>query len=157
MEVGILIIQSSQTIGWYFWERLRSLEIGFNVEMGITVLLVQPPTFLHDLGYFPRAGFDGFFVGCKCVDSRYRALRGMCCSTFRIQIVRQDGEDLSGMFGCELVPELINVSLGRLLPHGQPWARDGCCCFLNHAGRSRVRSYDVDEVVMGAARCHGHA
>jgi hypothetical protein len=75
----------------------------------------------------------------------------MCCCTLCIQIIRQNGKDLSGMLGCELVPELVNVPLGSLFPDGQSRARDGGLCFLDHAGRSRVGSGDVDEVVVGAA------
>jgi len=62
MEIGLFFIQPSQTVCWCIWKGLRSFEVCFDVEMWISVLLIQSPAFLDDLCDLSGAGFFGFLV-----------------------------------------------------------------------------------------------
>jgi hypothetical protein len=118
LEVGLLLVQSRKAIGWCVWQCLRSLEVGFDVEVRVAIFLIQTTAFFDNLRDLVATRLDSLFVRCKGIDTRYRALRRMSSGSFRIQIVGQYGKDLAGMFGRELVPEVINASLGRVFTRG---------------------------------------
>ena len=61
------------------------------------------------------------------------------------------------MFGRELVPELINGLLGRLLLHTEPGSRRRGVGFVGHAGRSGLWSGDVNHVDVRGLGIHGQS
>jgi hypothetical protein len=87
MEIGLLFVQSGKTIGWRIWDSLRSLEVGFNIEVGVSVLLIQPSAFFDDLLDLSDTCFFSLLVGCERIDSRDRSPRRVCGGTFRVHIV----------------------------------------------------------------------
>jgi len=71
----------------------------------------------------------------------------MCRSALCVEVVRQDGEYLAGVFGRKVVPELVNALLGRLLLHSEPWAN--WWSFGSNAVSFRLWSGDVNDVNIG--------
>lgn len=125
--------------------------------MRIAVLLVQSSALLDNLGYFVLTRLNSFVIRRERVLARYRSFRRVRGGAFGVEVVRQDCEDLPRMLGGELVPELVNALLGRLLLDRQPRSRYRSKSFSNHTRSSRLRSGDVDEIVRGYLRCHGHS
>lgn len=157
LEVGLVLIQSCQAVGRDVWESLRALEVGFDIEMGIAVFLVQTAAFFHYLPDLGPASLGSFFVGSKGIDARYEAFGGMGSSTFGVEVIWKDREDLAGVLCGELAPELVDALLRRLLPDGQPLAWGWTWHLCIHTGRSGWGSCDVNEVVVSTLRIHGYS
>lgn len=157
LEQRLVLVEPCQTVGRVVWKRLRALEVGLDIEMGISVFLVEAAALFDNLPDLGLAGFGGFFIRSKGIDAGDGALGSVGGSTFGVEVVGQDGKDLAGVFCGEIVPELVDALLGCLLASGQPQARRRDDGLWIHAGCSGWGPCDVDEVVVGALGVHGHA
>jgi hypothetical protein len=147
------LVESANAVLWCSGALSPSLEIGLNVKVWIAILLIDPPALLYNLADFGLAGFDGMFVGCDGVFAGDGAFGGMSCCSLRIEVIGKDGEDLARMFCGELVPELLNGSLGSLLLHFSH--RSSLYFFVMDDRRSATRSSRAaEELTSRVMRCH---
>ena len=95
-------------------------KVEFDVEVCIFVLLIQSSAILHYLLNLGLARCGSLFVGRDCIVEGASFPRGLKGSSLGIEIVWKDGEELAGIFGGELLPELINALLSRNILPGLP-------------------------------------
>jgi len=130
----LVLVQRGEAVRWHLWTLLRPLEVGLDVKVRIAVLDVQAPALLDNLLDLSCAGVDCLLVGLERILPGDAAFWGIGGSAFGVEIVGQDGEDLAGMFGGELVPELVDASLRGLFLHCDAWVLLGS--LDGHAGSS---------------------
>ena len=88
LKCGRVLCQCCKTVRWNIWKLLRPLEVGFNVEMRIAVLLVQASAFLADLLHLLPAGIGGLLVRSHCILTWDGATGRIGCCAPCIEVVR---------------------------------------------------------------------
>lgn len=88
-------------------------EIEFDVEVWIFVLLIQSPAILYNLLNLSLACCGSLFVRRDCILGGASFPGSLNGSSFGIEIVWEDCEELARVLGRETLPELVNALLGR--------------------------------------------
>ena len=83
----LLLIQGGQTVRRNVRNGLGALEVGFNVEMRVTVLLIQPAALFDDFVDLLLAGLGSLFVRSNGILTQNRALERMDCRLLGVEVV----------------------------------------------------------------------
>lgn len=88
--------------------------------MRIAIFLVYSPAIFGNLCDLGLARGDGMFIGGNGILSWGGTFWGMDGGSLGVEVVRQEGKDLTRVFGGELVPELVDRVLRVLFLHLPP-------------------------------------
>ena len=88
-------------------------KIEFDIEVCIFVLLIQSPAILYYLLNLSLACCGSLFVRRDCIVEGASIPRGLNGSSFGIEIIWKDCEELARILGRKSLPKFINALLSR--------------------------------------------
>ena len=93
------------------WTPLPLHKVKFDIKVCIFVLEVQSPAVLYNLLDLGLACGGSLFVRCDCILEGASFPRSLNGSSFGIEVVWKDSEQLARVFCGELLPESVNALL----------------------------------------------
>lgn len=138
----ILLVEAIQAIPG------SAFQVHFNIEMRVRIFLIEASAFLCNTIDSPLTLLASLFVGFPGILSLYDALWGASRLGSSVRIVWQDGVHLAREPRVELLPELFQVFLWRLL---RPPAQSTVGAGASREGRSVNH---VREVVLAIQSRH---